>query len=182
MITPSQSFAILKTWLEEQKDIVKGVYTEYKNMNHSPFLLIEAPQINDIKTSNNMATSIKTIYRCYVQIGTQKLNVWDACGAVHDIGSVLRLRLLEDVAKCYESVFKDFYNITFLNMPVVGLDDAQNTDALLIVGRLGIEFTLEEQVELEGVLVEEIHNHYDSWDAETLLKEETYDESDVTSN
>lgn len=181
MITPSQSFEVLKSWLTEQNDVVKGVYTEYKNIAQSPFLLLEAPQINDVKASNITATSTKVHYRCFVQVGTQKLNVWEASGAVHDIGSVLRIRLLKEFSKGYDGLFKDFYNITFLNMPVIGLDDQKNDNALLIIGRLGIEFVLEEQVELDGVLVEEIHNHFDTWDEE-LIKEEVYDASDVDSN
>lgn len=181
MITPSQAFTILKEWLTEQKDIVKGVHTEYKNVAQSPFLLLEVPQINDITASNNTATSIKPKYRCFVQIGTQKLNAWEASGVVHDIGSTLRIRLMEEFSKCYDGLFKDFYNITFLNMPVIGLDEQTNENALLIVGRLGIEFVLEEHAELDGVLVEEIHNHFDTWDEE-LIKEEVYDASDVTSN
>jgi hypothetical protein len=88
--------------------------------------------------------------------------------------------LNEETNKGFNGVFKDFDLVKFLGMPVVALGD-KNDSVLMVIGRLGIEFEIEEHVELSGVLVDEIHNHYDNW-AKELLHEETYDASDVTSN
>jgi hypothetical protein len=180
MITPSQAFDILKQWLTDQADLVRTVCTDINQITASPFFMLEVPQLHDIRANNNIETSHQATYRLYIQIGTQNLSPWESTAVIHDIGSALRIRLNEETNKGFNGVFKDFDLVKFLGMPVVALGD-KNDSVLMVIGRLGIEFEIEEHVELSGVLVDEIHNHYDNWEKE-LLHEETYDASDVTSN
>jgi len=179
MITPSQAFTALKTFFESQTDIIKQVCTEFDHPIQTPSLLLEVPQIVDIDNVNMSANSILVKYRFAVQIGSEELNPWNATGTVSDIASTLRIRLLQEFSKFNDGVFHDFSNLTFSGMPVFGLD-SKNERALMVIARQVIEFALEEDAELEGILVNALHNRYKDWENTEIIREEiTYaDNSD----
>lgn len=181
MITPTQAFTAIHNFIKEQQDLIKGIYTEYDPVITTPSVLLEVPQIQNISPLNLSANSILVTYRFHIQIGSQELNPWNATGTVSDIASTLRIRFLKEFNKFNEGSFHDFTNLKFMGMPIVGIE-SKNETVMMVIARQGIEFALEEDAELEGVLVQQLHNRYDEWAKEPqlqLIREEIYDAEDI---